>query len=75
DVDSDETSDDVDAVPDSQPFAFLKDIIVTPPVEAKKVVENEVSVATFKRNLNESFNVVAQVEGKKRLRKVKIEKE
>ncbi|GAU39076.1 hypothetical protein TSUD_321470 [Trifolium subterraneum] len=30
DVDSDENSDDVDVVPDSQPLSFLKDIIMTP---------------------------------------------
>ncbi|PNX86476.1 replication factor-A carboxy-terminal domain protein, partial [Trifolium pratense] len=44
-------------VPDSQPFAFLEDIIFTPPAQAKKVVEKEASVATLKRNMNESFSM------------------
>ncbi|MCI56281.1 hypothetical protein A2U01_0077532, partial [Trifolium medium] len=48
---------------------------VTPPAEVKKIDTKESVPVTMMRNLNESFNVVAQVEGKKHLRKVKIEKE
>ncbi|GAU34811.1 hypothetical protein TSUD_394370 [Trifolium subterraneum] len=54
-----------DVVPDSQPLSFLKDIIYCdPPVEVKNVAINDVIPSTMKINLNESFNVVAQVEGK-----------
>jgi hypothetical protein len=72
DLDSEELSDDVDFVPDSQPLA---DIIVTPPVVSKKIDDKEHVPVTMKMNLNESFDVVAPVEGKKRSRKVKIENE
>ncbi|PNX59085.1 hypothetical protein L195_g059513, partial [Trifolium pratense] len=61
DVDSDEIVDDVD--------------FVTSPAEVQKIDTNECAPMTMKRDLNESLNVVAQVEGKKHLRKVKIEKE
>ncbi|MCI42192.1 hypothetical protein A2U01_0063428, partial [Trifolium medium] len=75
DVDSDEVLDEIDVVPDSQPMAFLKDLIVSPAAEVSEIHEEEVVPVIMKRNLNEAFNMVAQREGKKRLRKVKIEKE
>jgi hypothetical protein len=61
DVDSDEIADDVD--------------FVTSHAEVQKIDTKESVPMTMMRNLNDSFNVVAQVEGKKRLRKIKIEKE
>ncbi|KAK2377057.1 replication protein A 70 kDa DNA-binding subunit C [Trifolium repens] len=61
DVDSDEIADDVD--------------FVTSHAEVQKIDTKESVPMTMMRNFNDSFNVVAQVEGKKRLRKIKIEKE
>ncbi|WJX64059.1 hypothetical protein P8452_48883 [Trifolium repens] len=61
DVDSDEIADDVD--------------FVTSHAEVQKIDTKESVPMTMMRNFNDSFNVVAQAEGKKRLRKIKIEKE
>jgi hypothetical protein len=76
-INSDNDLDDVDIVRDSQPLSFLKDIIVTPPIDAKTSAEEDPLLSTVKRNLVDQFDSVSKVEGKRPIRrvKVKIEKE
>ncbi|WJX86282.1 hypothetical protein P8452_68612 [Trifolium repens] len=76
-VNSDNDIEDVDIIEDSQPLSFLKDIIVTPPGNAKSPTKEDNVLSTVKRNLVEQFDGVSKVEGKKSLRRVrvKVEKE
>jgi hypothetical protein len=76
-INSDNDFDDVDITHDSQPLSFLKDIIVTPPIDAKIPAEEDPLLSTVKRNLVDQFDGVSKVEGKRPVRrvKVKIEKE
>jgi hypothetical protein len=74
-VESDNDIDDVDVVADYQPLSFMKDVIVTPPVVAKTPYKEDVVVTAVKRNLSEVFDGAAKVQGKKSMRRVKIEKE
>ncbi|KAK2349999.1 hypothetical protein QL285_098655 [Trifolium repens] len=74
DLGSDNDSDAVDFVEDSQPLAFMKDTFLTP-VLAKSPNKEVAAVNNVKRNLSEVFDSVSKVEGRKSLRRVKIEKE
>ncbi|CAJ2673126.1 unnamed protein product [Trifolium pratense] len=74
-VESDNDIDDVDVVADYQPLSFMKDVIVTPPVVAKTPYKEDVVVTAVKRNLSEVFDGATKVQGKKSMRRVKIEKE
>ncbi|KAK2377312.1 hypothetical protein QL285_078010 [Trifolium repens] len=74
DLGSDNDGDAVDFVEDSQPLAFMKDTFLTH-VLAKSPDKEVAAVNTVKRNLSEVFDSVLKVEGRKSLRRVKIEKE
>jgi hypothetical protein len=76
-VNSDNDIEDVDIIEDSQPLSFLKDIIVTPPGNAKSPTKEDNVLSIVRRNLVEQFDGVSKVEGKKSLRRVrvKVEKE
>ncbi|WJX60744.1 hypothetical protein P8452_45916 [Trifolium repens] len=76
-INSDDDLDDVDIVQDTQPLSFLKDIIVTPPIDAKTSAEEDPLLSSVKRNLVDQFDGVSKVEAKRPIRrvKVKIEKE
>jgi hypothetical protein len=75
DVVSDGDVDEPHSVVDSQCIGFMKDIIVTPPVPPKCTLKDEVVLNAVKRNLNEAFDGVSKADGRKSLRRVKIEKE
>jgi hypothetical protein len=66
DLNSDDSFDETDDVEDSLSVAFLKSIIVTPPLSGKNV-EPVVMVSNVKRNLSKVFDEVAEIEAKKRL--------
>jgi hypothetical protein len=74
DLGSDNDGDAVDFVEDSQPLAFMKDTFLTH-VLVKSPDKEVAAVNTVKRNLSEVFDSVLKVEGRKSLRRVKIEKE
>jgi hypothetical protein len=66
DLNSDDSFDETDDVEDSLSVAFLKSIIVTPPLSGKNV-EPVVMVSNVKRDLSKVFVEVAKIEAKKRL--------
>jgi hypothetical protein len=74
-VNSDNDIEDVDIIENSQPLSFLKDIIVTPPGNAKSPTKEDNVLSTVKRNLVEQFDGVSKVEGKKSLRRVRVKVE
>ncbi|KAK2411272.1 replication protein A 70 kDa DNA-binding subunit B [Trifolium repens] len=75
DIVSDGEVDEVDSVIDSHAIGFMKDIIVTPPIPPKSNLKEDVVLNNVKRNLNEAFDVVSKTDGRKSLRRVKLEKE
>jgi hypothetical protein len=74
-IDSDNDFADANVVEDLQPLSFLKDIIVTPSVDANSPAKEDPVLATVERNLVEQFDGVSKVEGKKLKKRVKIKVE
>ncbi|KAK2426302.1 replication factor A protein [Trifolium repens] len=73
DLDSDGLSDGGDGGNQSDSSEFLKDLVVTPPIEAEKNEAESVVPISVRRNLNESFDEAAKGQRKKRLRRIKLE--
>jgi hypothetical protein len=74
-IESDNDIADVDVVQDSQPLSFLKDIIVTPPLDAKSPAKEATTFASIKRNLVDQFDGAAKVAEKKPIRRVRVKLE
>jgi hypothetical protein len=72
-LDSDGLSDGGDGGNQSDSSEFLKDLVVTPPIEAEKNEAESVVPISVRRNLNESFDEAAKGQRKKRLRRIKLE--
>jgi hypothetical protein len=74
-IESDSDLADVDVVEDSQPMSFLKNIIVTPPLDAKSPAKEDSILASVKRNLVEQFDGASKVAEKKPIRRVRVKLE